>query len=316
MTKTIPTPITDFHAHIFARPFFDALASQSPLPGPVEQKLRDVTGRMGIELPEPGIDAHLERWVGQLDEHGVTRLAAFASAPEEIQTVGEMAARSKGRLVPIAVCNPAAPGAAERLRPLLEERGFRGVLLFPAMHHYHLSDDAVRPVLDLLEEHEAIAYVHCGILVIKLRDLLGLPRPYDLRYANPLEVIPAACAHPGLTFCIPHFGAGFFRETLIAGAQCSNVITDTSSTNGWVKTQPDHPSLTSVLERALDVFGVDRVAFGTDSNVFPQGWRSERLTEWRQVAAELGLSEAECVQLFHGTADRLLGATRTVQHAT
>lgn len=306
MTKTLPTPLTDFHAHIFARPFFDALASQSPLPGTSEEKLRQVTQKIGIELPEPGIDAHLERWIGEMDKNGVTRMAAFASAPEEIPAIAEMAARSKGRLVPIAVCNPAAPGAAERLRPLLAEKGFRGVLMFPAMHHYHLADDAIRPVLDVLEEHRAIAYVHCGILVIKLRDLLGLPRPYDLRYANPLEVIPAASAHPDVTFCIPHFGAGFFRETLIAGAQCPNIMTDTSSTNGWIKTQPDHPSLRTVLERSLDVFGVERVAFGTDSNVFPHGWRSERLDSWLQVADELGLSAAERGQLFHGTADRLL----------
>ncbi len=306
MTKTQAAPITDFHSHIFARPFFDALASQSPLPGSAEEKLAAVVEQVGIELPEPGIDRHLERWMEQLDAYGVSRLAAFASAPEEIPAVSEMAARSDGRLVPIAVCNPAAPGAADRLRPLLEGQGFRGVLLFPAMHHYHLSDEVVRPVLDLLEEHRAIAYVHCGILVIKLRDLLGLPRPYDLRYANPLEVIPAASAHPDLTFCIPHFGAGFFRETLIAGAQCPNIVTDTSSTNSWTKTQPDHPRLATVLERALDVFGASRVAFGTDSNVFPHGWRHERYDDWQSIASELGLSPAEREQLFHGTADRLL----------
>ncbi|MEC7232038.1 MAG: amidohydrolase family protein, partial [Planctomycetota bacterium] len=195
-----------------------------------------------------------------------------------------------GRLVPIAVCNPAAPGAADRLRPLFEEKGLRGVLLFPAAHHFHLDDE------------------HAAVDVVKLKDLLGLPRPYDLRYANPLEVIPAANRHPGATFCIPHFGAGFFRETLIAGAQCPNVVTDTSSTNGWVKTQPDHPSLTAVLARALDVFGTERVLFGTDSNVFPAGWRKERYEGWRAITEELGLSEDERAAIFHRNADALLAA--------
>ncbi len=310
MTKPSQPLITDFHAHIFARPFFDALSSQSPQPGSTEEKLQRVAAKTGIELPEPGIDGHLARWIAELDQHGVSRLAAFASAPEEIPAVSEMAARSNGRLVPIAVCNPAAPGAAERLRPLMEKQGFRGVLLFPAMHHYHLSSEQVRPVLDVLEEFQGIAYVHCGVLVVKLRDLLGLPRPYDLRYATPLEVIPAANSHPDVTFCIPHFGAGFFRETLLAGAQCPNIVTDTSSTNSWTRTQPDHPSLKDVMERALDVFGVERVFFGTDSNVFPHGWRSERYDDWRTIAAELALSEGDCERLFHGNADRLLGQSK------
>ncbi|MEM6571957.1 MAG: amidohydrolase family protein [Planctomycetota bacterium] len=302
-----PKPI-DFHAHFFARPFFEALAEQSPHGGSTAEKLQRVEEKTGIEIPAEGIDAHLARWIGELDRNGVERMAAFASAPEEIAAVGEAAARSEGRLTPIAVCNPVAPGAADRLRPLLAERGFRGVLLFPAMHHYHLASDEARPVLELLEEHRAIAYVHCGILVVKLRDLLGLPRPYDLRYADPLEVVPAAGRHPGLTFCIPHFGAGFFRETLIAGAQCPNVVTDTSSTNGWTKTQPSDPSLTEVLARTLDVFGAERVLFGTDSNVFPQGWRRERYERWCAISEELGLSALERSRIFADNARGLLDA--------
>ncbi|MEM6672633.1 MAG: amidohydrolase family protein [Planctomycetota bacterium] len=298
-------PITDFHVHFFARPFFEALAQQSPLPGTTAEKLERVAEKTGIELPPEGLDAHLARWIAELDANGVKRMAAFASAPEEIPAVSEAAARSDGRLVPIAVSNPVAPGAADRLRPLLAERGFRGVLLFPAMHHYHLDSEEVRPVLDLLEEHRAVAYVHCGILVVKLRDLLGLPRPYDLRYANPLEVIPAANRFPGVTFCIPHFGAGFFRETLIAGAQCPNVVTDTSSTNSWTKTQPDAPELRDVLARSIDVLGTERVLFGTDSNVFPGGWRRERYEAWRSAADSLGLDPSDQRRLFSENAASL-----------
>ena len=299
-------PINDFHAHVFSRPFFDAIAAQSPAPGAPEEKLARVAGQIGIELPPEDGAAHLARWIESLDAAGVARMAAFASDPAETPTVLDMAERSGGRLVPVAVTNPAAPGAADRLRPLFEQRGLRGVLLFPAVHHYELREERVRPVLDLLDEHGAIAYVHCGILVVKLKDLLGLPRPYDLRYANPLEVVPAANRHPNVTFCVPHFGAGFFRETLIAGAQCPNVVTDTSSSNGWIKTQPDAPSLTEVLARSLDVFGPERVLFGTDSGVFPAGWRRDRYEQWTAIAGELGLSTDERERLFHGNAERLL----------
>lgn len=302
-------PITDFHAHVFSRPFFDSVAAQSPQPGAADEKLARVAEAVGIELPSGDTDEHLARWIASLDAGGVERMAAFASAPEETPTVLQMAERSGGRLVPIAVADPSAPGAADRLRPLFEQRGLRGVLLFPAVHHYRLGEESVRPVLELLDEHAAIAYVHCGVLVVKLKDLLGLPRPYDLRYANPIEVIPAANRHGRVTFCIPHFGAGFFRETLIAGAQCPNVVTDTSSSNGWTRTQPDAPSLQTVLARSLDVFGPERVLFGTDSGVFPAGWRRDRYEQWSSIATELGLSEGDRERLFHANAERLLDAT-------
>ena len=130
---------------------------------------------------------------------------------------------------------PVAEGAADRLRPLLEQR-VQGVLLFPNMHHYHLGDEAARPVLDLLEEHRA-GVRPLRILVVKLRDLLGLAalRP---NYVN-LDVIPAANRHRA-DLLHPALRGGFLRETF-AGAQCSNIVTDTSSTNGWTRTWPTTP---------------------------------------------------------------------------
>ena len=54
-----------------------------------------------------------------------------------------------------------------------------------------------------------------------------------------LHVAAAADDHPQVSFVIPHFGAGFFRETLMAGRQAQNVCVDTSSSNGWLSTQPE-----------------------------------------------------------------------------
>src|SRR6185369_706593 len=112
-----------------------------------------------------------------------------------------------------------------------------------------------RPLLEALSEHKALMYVHCGLLVVKLRDLLGLPRPQDLAYANPLSIIPAASAYTNVRFVIPHFGAGFFRETLMAGAQCSNVYVDTSSSNSWMSMHVPKLDLAAVFEATLSVFG-------------------------------------------------------------
>ena len=81
----------DFHAHFFARPFFDALAAQSPLEGSGEEKLAQVTSATGIELPSEDVKEHAARWLAELDQHGVARMAAFASLPEEVPAVAEAA---------------------------------------------------------------------------------------------------------------------------------------------------------------------------------------------------------------------------------
>jgi uncharacterized protein len=298
--------IIDFHTHFFSSVFFKTLASQSPLAGDANQKLRVIAAKTGIQIPADELAPHLARWIHELDRHGVERCASFASVPEEVAAVGEAAAMSKGRLAPIALVNPRAEGVAPKVRTLLAEKGFKGVLLFPAMHHYQIGSPECRPLLEVLSEHKAIVYVHCGLLVVKLRDLLGLPRPQDLAFANPLSIIPAANQHHNVRFVIPHFGAGFFRETLMAGAQCSNVYVDTSSSNSWIATQSPRITLRDAFAHALEVFGAERILFGTDSNTFPSGWRMDRFEEQRAALSACGASSADQELIFAGNARGLL----------
>ncbi len=300
------TQLVDFHSHFFSRPFFDALAAQSPLPGEPEEKLADVALKTGIEVPSPDLRQHLDRWLSELDAYGVGHLVSFASLPEEIPAVAEAGSLADGRITPFALVNPTADGAPDAVRGLLGERGFRGILLFPAMHRFDLAGDAARAVFSAVHEHGAVAVVHCGVLQVKLRDLLGLPRPYDLSFADPLALIPSANAFSNARFVIPHFGAGLLRETLIAGTMCENVFVDTSSSNAWMATQPGRTSLVDVFERALGVFGAERILFGTDSSTFPRGWRQDLLTVQREALGACGVSEADREQIFGGNAERLL----------
>lgn len=302
--------IIDFHSHLFSRPFFEALAAQSPQEGGVEAKLAHLASRTGIELPSPDLAAHVARWIAELDGHGVEHLVSFASLPEEILTLAEAASLAKGRLTPFALVNPKAGPSPEQVQTLLAERGFGGVLLFPAMHHFHIGGEESTRLLEVLDAAAATVFVHCGLLVVKLRDLLGFPRMQNLDYANPLGIIPAANAFPRIHFVIPHFGAGFFRETLMAGAQCENVFVDSSSSNSWIATQPKKLTLASVFERALEVFGAERILFGTDSGVFPTGWRDDRLREQREALEACGAGKEEMEKIFAGNAERLLKGRR------
>ncbi len=299
--------VVDFHSHFFSRTYFETLAAQSPQAGSVEEKLHTLAKKTGMELPPANVATHLARWLAELDRYRVEHLCTFASVPEEVPVVVEAAASSKGRVSAFALVNPRVEGVAAKVRALLVEKKIRGVLLFPALHRFQVDAPEAEPLLAVLNEQRAIAYVHCGLFVVKVRDLLGLPRTQDLRSADPLHVIPAANAHPEARFVIPHFGAGFFRETLFAGAQCPNVFVDTSSSNGWLATQSPKPTLMQVFERALEVFGPSRVLFGTDSTTFPAGWRRDRWEEQHKVLTEIGASAADQELVFRGNAQRLLG---------
>ena len=297
--------VLDFHSHFFSRSFFTTLGTLSPLPGSVDAKLTALSEKVSIELPSPDDDQHLDRWLAELDRHDVEHLVSFASLPPEIPTVARAVARAGGRLTAMAMVDPHPENAADQLADLLDHQGFAGALVFPALHHFHLAD--ATSLLEVLNARGAILYVHCGILKIPLRDLLGLPRVYDLRYASPLELVPVANAYPDLKLVIPHFGAGFLRESLMVGAQCENIYVDTSSSNSWMRTQPGGGSLERVFERVCDVYGCDRVLFGTDSGTFPRGWRKDLFDEQHRACTKLGLSEAEREQIFGGNARRLLG---------
>ena len=299
--------IIDFHSHFFSSVFFDTLAAQSPLPGDPARRLAAVVEKTGLQLPSKDVAEHLARWIAELDRHGVAHMATFASVPEEAASVGEAAAASNGRLSAFALVNPRVEGTAARVNAWLEAKRFKGVLVFPAMHHYSIGGPEAKPLLDVLDLHGATIFVHCGMLVVKLRDLLGLPRPQDLAFANPLSIVPAANAHPRVRFVIPHFGAGFFRETLMAGAQCGNVFVDTSSSNSWMAAQARKLDLAEVFERSLEVFGASRIVFGTDSNTFPAGWRRDRYEVQHAALAACGAAAADQELIFAENARRMLG---------
>lgn len=298
--------LLDAHTHFFSRPFFDALAHMSPLPGTPDEKLEELQTVTGIEVPGPDIDAHTARWIAQLDANGVDHAVTFASLPHEAAAVTQAVAKAPDRFTGYVLVDPTTNDAPEVVEQHLEENGFKGVLLFPAMHHFHPEDLSCRGVFEVLDAHRAIAVVHCGILEVKLRDLLGLPRPYDLTYASPLGIIPAANAFQNVSFVIPHFGAGLFRETLMTGVQCENVHVDTSSSNSWRRTQPGGITLVEVFDRALDVLGPDRIMFGTDSSTFPRGWRADIREGQKNALEQLGASDGDMAKIFGGNARRLI----------
>jgi uncharacterized protein len=290
-----PLEVHDAHVHFFSHRFFSALIAQKPgLTWEAAEK------QLGWSLPQPQPEGLAEAWVRELDRHGVASAALIASLPGDEASVTAAARAFPERFAPYAMVNPQAwsPEALAEVRV---------ACLFPAMHRFSLHDDAVRPVFEWAQAARRAIFVHCGVLRMGVRDKLGLPSLFDLRYSNPADVHALALRYPDVPIVIPHFGAGYFREALMVADLCPNVYLDTSSSNHWMKYQESHLNLRQVFRSALDAVGPSRLIFGTDSSYFPRGWHAAIFEQQARALYELDVSAAHARAIFGQNLKRILG---------
>jgi predicted TIM-barrel fold metal-dependent hydrolase len=295
-----PLLVTDAHVHFFSHRFFELLSAQKP-----GLTLEGMQAALDWHFPPADPAALATAWARDLDRHGVDRAALIASLTGDHESVTAAVRAHPDRFLAFAMVNPQAWAAAPA--PPASFSGVRVACLFPAMHGYSMHDEIVQPVLQWAEEGHRAIFVHCGALSVGVRQKLGLPSPFDLRYSNPIDLHAIAARHPQVPFIVPHFGAGYFREALILADLCPNVYLDTSSSNRWMRYQPAHLDLRTVFRRALDVVGPTRLLFGSDSSFFPRGWHSQIFDDQATALYELGLSQADAQAIFSENVLRILG---------
>ena len=159
-------------------------------------------------------------------------------------------------------------------------------------------------VFEIAAAHRGAIFAHCGYLSIGARVKLGLPTLLDLRLGDPLALAATAVRFPTVPVIVPHFGAGFFREALMAADACPTIHLDTSSSNGWVKYVPGL-TFAEAFRRALAVAGPDRLIFGTDSSFFPRGWHRVIYGAQRTALDGLGVEAASSEKIFSRNFERI-----------
>jgi predicted TIM-barrel fold metal-dependent hydrolase len=299
--------LIDAHTHFFSHQFFQTFARQAQHNLPAEAPLTAVAERLGVEIPPDDPTQLAQRWVSEMDKYGIDQLVMFTSVPGDHPSVATAVRAFPERIIGYLMLDPAQPNAPELVREGVQRYGLKGVTLFPAMHHFHASDECLYPMYQAATDLKIPVFVHFGVLKVSIRDKLGLPNIFDLRYADPIDLHKAAIDFPGLPFIIPHFGCGYFREALMLGAQAPNVYVDTSSSNTWLTYMPSHLDLKTVFAKTLQVFGPQRLLFGTDSNVFPRGWRQDILHQQMEILRELQTTQEAAAQILGGNIARLLG---------
>jgi uncharacterized protein len=299
--------LIDAHTHFFSHQFFQAFARLARQNLPTEAPLTAVAQRLGVEIPPEDATQLGQRWVGEMDKYGIERLVMFTSVPGDHDAVATAAQAFPERITGYIMLDPTQPDAVEVLRQGVQGHGLKGVTLFPAMHHFHAYDERLYPLYQAAVELGIPIFMHFGVLKVSVRDKLGLPNVFDLRYADPIDLHQAAINFPSANFIIPHFGCGYFREILMLGAQAPNVCVDTSSSNTWLTYMPSHLDLKTVFDKTLQVFGPHRLLFGTDSNVFPRGWRQDIFQQQVEILHELHTTRESVELILGGNIARLLG---------
>lgn len=292
--------IADAHCHFFSAGFFAALGREAGVSGDAAVAL---PASLGWEAPGTN-GALADRWIAELDRHGVGRAMLIASVPGDQASVAAAVAAHPSRFVGAFMFNPAAPDAEARLEQAFGDAALSTVCLFPAMHHTPIDSPPVAKVFEAASRHKRKVFVHCGVLSVGVRQKLKLPSRFDLRLGDPLAVAAVASRHPDVPVIVPHFGAGFFREALMAASSATNILLDTSSSNGWIKF---HSVLTlrDVWARALDCVGPSRLLFGTDSSFFPRGWQRPLFDQQVAILDDLNPGADARAQILGGNFARV-----------
>jgi len=297
-------PVNDAHVHFFSHRFYSGLAKQAKAAdaealGPV----------LGWDIPAADPVLLGERWISELDRQGVARVCLIGSAPGDEESVSAAVSAYPQRFFGYFMLDPLQPDSLDRVKAASASPSLHGICLFPAMHTYSITDPRLVPLLEIASDQQLVTFVHCGAISVGVRNKLGLSSQFDMRFSNPLDLHPVASHFPQIRFVIPHFGAGLFREALMLADLCPNVYFDTSSTNRWMIY--DDLDLRSVFRRAIDVVGIGRILFGTDSSFFPRGWNRAILEQQTTALYELGLDLEQAAQILSVNLDRLLAGRRS-----
>jgi predicted TIM-barrel fold metal-dependent hydrolase len=73
-----------------------------------------------------------------------------------------------------------------------------------------------------------------------------------------------------------------------------------------MKYQESNLDLRQVFRRALEVAGPRRLLFGTDSSLFPWGWRQQIFEDQATALYELDVSAADARAIFHENLLRIM----------
>lgn len=265
----------DFHVHFFPERLFGAIWRVFEGPNghwPIRYKL------------------HGEALVDFLRGAGVTQFVAlvYAHKPGMAAGLNDYIADSAARfpeLVPFGTVYAGDPAPLEDAIRCIDEMGFRGIKLQPAVTREMPDDPRFFPVYELLEDRGAMVLCHAG------------SAPQGWMFDGPARLRRILERFPRLKFIVAHCGAVEYEAFAAVADDYPSVYFDTAMIGvpcaGFSGNSPDATFFARYA---------DRILYGTDFPNIPYAYTAQA-----DGIRALGLGESAESAVFRRNAARILG---------
>ena len=217
-----------------------------------------------------------------MDEDGVDHcvICYCATKPEFVKTTNDQIAKDveigHGRLTGLGSMQQFSEDQRETVR-YIKSLGFHGVKLHPDMQNFVLDSPEGMEMLSAVNESGLPVLLHTG------------DKRYD--FSNPDRVLHVAQEFPDMTIVGGHFaGWSLWLEAAEKLHELPNLYVDCSSSSFALSD--------SEFRECIELYGTDRVLFGTDYPMWDAANEIERLLS-------LGFSESDYTKIFSENAKKV-----------
>jgi len=248
------------------------------------------------EMTKRSVKENVETWLSAMDKFGIEKTVFMATASLNKDFTEFI--NSSSRFVGFAKINPKPYEPVATITTLQKEfeNGMKGVKLYATGDGFDVGCADMYPFYEYCQQNNVPIVIHFGVTIGMRSNLMA---------GNPLLLSRILKDFPKLNFVIAHFGAGFFREVLMLKYRTDNLFVDTSGTNNWIPYQDNFLILKDVFRKAIEIFGPQKIIFGSDTRIFPDGYRENILSEQIKILDELNLSSADKEDIMSNNARRV-----------
>lgn len=264
--KEVFMKFIDIHAHIYP----DAIARKAT------QSVRDFYEGIGdpslngteTMLLERGCRAGIDRFV----------VLPVAIRPDRVKGINDFIiqrAKENSRLIPFGTVHAAMDGLMDEVERLLS-MGVKGIKMHPDSQRFALDDPRLFPMYDAVKGRIPVM-LHMGDL------------RYD--YSHPERLRRLLKEFPELDVIAAHLGGYSMYETARELLYDTNCVMDISSAVVFMEE--------GMPEKYINLYGAERIAFGSDYPMFDPSREVERFLQFR-------LTDEQKEQIAQKTAERVL----------
>lgn len=291
--------IFDAHVHFYSNAYFKFLVKQKPNRADINTELRNLAAKGHIEIPGEDPTQLAKRWIDIIDKWKLERLMLFGSMPGDEESLVKAVQAFPTRFVGMFTVDPNSNVLMENATKQLKENKLKGILLYPSLYQISVNDEWLYPLYNLVQECKGLVFIHFGKLVLRQREYADISTSTGEQFTDPRDLIPVAKKFTGIRFIIPNFGAGKFEETLEVGKQCQNVYADTAGSNSWINEHSTKPDMRRVFQKFVEAFTANRIIFGSDSGMFPRGYRYDILDNQLKLVQEMRFPITDIKKIFY-----------------